>query len=189
MIDFGANDVMPHFIYCITHLMNTRNHYDEFEKLKEIILVKMQKYGIQSSILTTLRMYRRNLITKEKSKQAAEGKLKNEPDWRRYEGSINDDLDSFINNLQNSNDVEDECVESFFLPKLTKEELKLVEEKNAEYMWSYAFGNIADVDVKEMKESDSKDKYVHSSCQRRTVHLILESNQTYRCTIFLPNVF
>ena len=73
-------------------------------------------------------MRRRNLITKEKSKQAAEGKLKNDPEWRRYEGSINDDLDSFINNLQNSNEVEDEAVWTFFLPKLTKEELKLVKD-------------------------------------------------------------
>ena len=42
---------------------------------------------------------------------------------------------------------------------------------------SYWFGN-ADVDVEEMKQSDSKDKYVHSYCERKTVHLTLESNQT-----------
>ena len=79
-------------------------------------------------------MDRINLITKEKSKEAAEGKLKNDPDLRFYEGSINDDLDSFVNNLQNSEGIDDEEVESFFTPKLTKEELKLVEQKNREHM-------------------------------------------------------
>jgi len=138
----------------------------------------MREYGIQSSIFTTLRMFRRNLITKEKSKQAAEGKLKNDPDWKYYEGSINDDLDSFINNLQNSNEMEDEKVESFFLPKLTKEELKLVEEKNEEHIMSYSSFLDADVDVEEMNESDSKDKYLHCECQRTTAHLTVESNQT-----------
>merc|ERR1711917_163180 len=110
MVDSGANDMMPHFIYCIGF-----NYYEkEFMKLKEIILKKMREYGIQSSILTMLHMHRRNLITKEKSKQAAEGKLMNDPEWEDYEGSINDDLDSFINNLQNSNEVRDENVWSFF---------------------------------------------------------------------------
>ena len=174
MVDFRSNDIKPHFIHCYGYYFNSQ---EVFKKLKEIILKKMRKYGIQSSILTMLHMRRRNLITKEKSKQAAEGKLKNEPDWIYYEGSINDDLDSFITKLQNSNEVEDEFVWSFFLPKLTKEESKLVEEKNEEHMLSYTRDN-ADVDVKEMKKSDSKDKFVHSVCFRETLHLTLESNQT-----------
>ena len=175
MVDFGTNDMMPHFIYCYGDYYS---YTEEFKKLKEIILKKMREYGIQASILTILYMHRSRLITKEKSKQATEGKLKNDPGWKYYEGSINDDLDLFINNLQNSNEVEDEYVESFFLPKLTEEELKLVEEKNKEHMMSYWDGLDADVDVEEMKQSDSKDKYLHSYCSRDTVHLSLESNQT-----------
>ena len=97
----------------------------------------------------------------------AEGKLKKE--WNNYKGSINDDLDTFINNFKHSNEMRDEQVWSFFLPKLTKAELKLVEEKNEEHMTTYLFG--ADVEVEEMKQSDSKDKYVHTSCYRETVHL------------------
>ena len=138
----------------------------------------MREYGIPSSILTTLRMIRINLITKEKSKEAAEGKLKNDQDWDHYEGSINDDLDSFVNNLQNSAEIDYEDVESFFHPKLTKEELKLVEQKNEEHMKTYLEVFDADVDVEEMKKSDSKDKYVHSQCRRRTGYLNLESEQT-----------
>ena len=66
---------MPHFIYCRTHYF-----YNE-EKFKEIILTKMRKYGIQSSILTIVNMYRWKLVTKEKVKKAAKGKLKKDPDW------------------------------------------------------------------------------------------------------------
>ena len=61
--DFGKDDLMPHFIYCRRHYF-----YNE-EKFKEIILTKMRKYGIQSSILTMLDVYRINLITKEKVKK------------------------------------------------------------------------------------------------------------------------
>ena len=167
MVDFDKNDIMPHFIYCSGD--HFKYYYEEFNKLEEIILKKMREYGIPSSILTTLSMFRRHLITKEKSKQAAEGKLKNDPDWKDYDGSINDDLDSFIKNLQNSEEIKNEEVKSFFTPKLTKEELKLVEQEDYEHMMTYDLGSGANVDVEEMKKSDSKDKYLHSWCQRKTV--------------------
>ena len=44
-------------------------------------------------------------------------------------------------------------------------------------MMSYSWVN-ADVPVKEMKKSDSKDKYVHSHCERVTEYLSLESEKT-----------
>ena len=176
MVDFGKNNIMPHFIYCYGSYFYYSNV--ELKKLKEIILKKMREYGIQWSILTTLSMTRRKLITKEKSKQGAEEKLKDDPFWRDYKGSINDDLDSFVNSLQNSEEIDDDHVYSFFTPKLTKEELKLVEQKNNEHMMTYLYNLIgADVDVEEMKKSDSKDKCVHSRCQRNTVFLTLESEQ------------
>ena len=174
MVDFGKNDMMPHFIYCNEDMLN---YYRIDKNLKKLILTKMRKYGLPSSIFTTLRMTRVNLMTKEKSKQAVEGKLKNDPDWKDYKGSINDDLDSFVNNFQNS-EVVFEDVLSYFIPKLTKEELKLVEQKNNEHMMTYVWEFDADVSAKEMKESDSKEKYLHSECQRRTNYLTLESEQT-----------
>ena len=169
MVDFGKNDMMPHFIYCFGDYYI---HYD-FKTLKEIILEKMREYGIQSSILTTLSMRRRNLITKEKSNEAAEGKLKKELGWEDFKGSINDDLDSFVSNLQSSEEIDYEVVESFFHPKLTKEELELIEQKNVEHMETYNWDLDADVDVEEMKKSNSKDKHVHSECQRTTQYLSL----------------
>ena len=168
--------MVPHFIYCSGDIFF---HFgDNFKEITENILKKMREYGVPSLIITIVGMRRKYLITKEKSKEAAEGKLKNDPYWKNYDGSINDDLDSFVNYLQKSEEIENEGVSSFFTPKLTKEELKLVEQKDKEHMMTYWRGLGADVDVEEMKKSDSKDKYVHSDCQRSTLHLSLESEQT-----------
>ena len=84
ILDFGKDDLMPHFIYCGYYYLRKERR----EKLKEIILTKMRKYDIQSSILTMLYMRRWKLVTKEKVKKAAEGKLKNDIDWRSYAGSF-----------------------------------------------------------------------------------------------------
>ena len=122
---------MPLFIYC-----GTFDQYDH-AKLKEIFLRKMNKYEIKSSILTILKMWRRNLITKEKVKKAYRGELKNYKDWEIYEGSISDDLEESIINLQNRNELKnEEEVHSFFLSKLTNKELKLVQEGNEEHLKS-----------------------------------------------------
>jgi len=137
----------------------------------------MRKYGIQSSILTMLNMLRYYLVTKEKVKKAYKGELKNDEDWEDYEGSINDDLEKFFINLQNQKEVKKEGVLSFFTPKLTNEEFKLVQKGNKEHLETYAEyfvnGN-PDVDVEEMKKSDSKSKYVHGRCHRWTISLTLD---------------
>ena len=139
----------------------------------------MGKYGIQSSILTLMQMWRLNLVTKETTKKGAEGQLKNEKYWKECEGSINDDLERFFINLQNQKELkEDEYGNSFFTPKLTNEDLKLVQEGNKEHLKTYfAFydGKNPDVDVEEMNKSDSKSKYVHAMCCRLTIPLTLKT--------------
>ena len=163
---------MPHFIYC-------GYHYNAVQKkLNEMILTKMRKYEIQSSILTMLVMERWHLVTKEKVKRAAGGELKNEIWWSDYEGSINDDLEGFLINLKNQKEVKYEFVRSFFTPKLTNEELKLVLEGSEEHLNTYSdysLGLNPDVDVEEMKKSDSKSKYVHARCWRITIPLRLDT--------------
>ena len=177
LLDFDTDDMVPHFIYCSGDYL-----YSDILDfgLDELILSRMEMYGLQSTILTTLSMYRRNLITKEKSKAAYQGKLKNERDgWYKQETSINDDLESFFNNLEDISSLEEikkEAVESFFLPKLTEEKLELVERKDEEHMFTYLAGFDADVDTEEMKKSDSKDKYLHSWCERKTRVLNLDDN-------------
>ena len=45
-------------------------------------------------------------------------------------------------------------------------------------MMNYVLKLNADVDVEEMKKSDSKDKYVKCICQRKTVYLTQEWDNT-----------
>ena len=173
IFDFGKNDLMAHFIYCGSHYFYRK---EQRQKLEKMILTKMKKYGIQSLVLTMLWMMRRNLVTKEKVKKAA-GKLKNEDLWKDCEGSINDDLERFFINLQNQKEVEYEGVFSFFTPKLTNEELKLVQEVDEDHLKTYSeyfYGRNPDVDVHEMKQSNSKSKYVLGRCFRWTIPLRLE---------------
>ena len=78
-----------HVIYC-------GQYHAPSYVFEDICLEKMQKYGIQSSVLTRLSMVKEKLITKEKSKQAYKGELKYDEDWKYFEGSINDDLETFV---------------------------------------------------------------------------------------------
>ena len=176
--NFGADDLMPHLIYCGMH------YFYSWERiaLEEMILTQMRKYGIQSSILTMLKMSRRNLVTKETVEKAVQGKMKSaeEPGWITYRGPINDDLEEFFIDIHYRREVKCENASSFFTPKLTNEELKLVQEGEKEYMNSYLDhfnGRNPDVDVEEMKKSDSKSKYVHGDCRRWTIPLTVETSQ------------
>ena len=169
--DFGSNYLIPHFIYCGVHYFNKNN------VLVKWLREKMSKYGIQSSILTMLHFIRWNLITKEKAKSASKGKLKNEKSWKNEELSVNDDFETILTNLQNAEEIEEEVVHSFLTPKLTNEELKLVERENQEHLNTYFYhcaGRNPDVSAEEMKKTDSKSKYVHVGCGRVTFHLNLD---------------
>ena len=112
--------------------------------------------------------------SKEKHKDLYAGKLKKDPQWRLYQGSVNDDLEDLITKLSKSEEIDIENVQLFFTPKLTKEELKLVEQKDETYLLTLSNDN-PDVDPEEMKKSDSKDKFVYSSCWRRTKCLTIVS--------------
>lgn len=112
---------------------------------------------------------------------AYEAKLKKDKDWYFYAGSMNDLLELYLENLQLKKEVEKEYVCSFFLPKLTNDELKLVEEKKFQFLSSYrdfVVGLNPDVDIGEMKESNSTSKYTHCYYYRKTIPFKLESNET-----------
>ena len=183
MISFGNDELVPHFIYCGEYYTRTYDP-DRAKYFNKLFVTKMEEYGIQSSILTRLSMWRKNLITKEKANDASDGKLKNKG-WG--EVSINDDLEMFLTNVLNSKEIKQEEVWSFFIPELTEEELKLVENQNEDHLNSYSehyfYGVNPDVDPKEMKKSDSTSKYVHGYCIRRTFPLTLENNKKKRCNI------
>ena len=177
MVSFGNDELVPQFIYCGDFYFIAKR----MEKFRKMLLTKVKKYAIESSMLTMLLMQRYNLITKEKAKEASEGKLKNDYYWEDQELSVNDDLDIFLTNLSNTKEIKGEWAGSFFTPKLTNEELKLVEVKNEDHLKTYmahSAGLNPDVHPEEMKKSDSKSKYVHVKCCRLIIPLTLEKNKT-----------
>ena len=122
-------------------------------------------------------MFRRKFVTKETAKKAYREKFKKDEDWKSYEGSIHNDLDTFFSNLQGRKKIKNKLGYSFFTPKLTQQNLKLVEEMNEQHVSTYSYhvnGDNPDVDTDEMKKSDSCAKFVQGYCGRLTTSLTLE---------------
>ena len=145
-----AKELQIHFVYA-------GNHYYYGDKLRLIILNEMKKYKIKSVMVTSVYLHRRNLITKEKMESYCKGEEK-------Y--SVNDDLELFLENIRRGNEPDEE-VATYFLPKLTEEELELVERRDKSYLHTFSYSN-PDVEKAEMMLSESDSKYVHGCSMRRT---------------------
>ena len=130
----------------------------------------MQNYGIKSTNLTTLCMVRRKLITKEKMEETYKGILR-DGETRLFYGSIFDDLERFFRNSKGQNTIKCDICWSFFTPRLTCNEMKLVKEKNKNQLRTYSDSHNADVDVAEMKKSASGYKFLQAHCLRKTISL------------------
>ena len=86
----------------------------------------------------------------------------------KYEkDSVNDDLESLFENIRLGKEPR-EWVESYFLPKLTEEELELIERRDTSYLRTFYHENQADVKEAEMMLSESDSKYVKGESLRRT---------------------
>ena len=100
------NEWMPHFIYCGNYYGNNLES-DRVENFKKLILKKMKKFEIESSMLTMLDMWRLKLVTEEKAEEAWDGMLEDDAEWG--EMSINDDLEILRTNILNSSEIEVGC--------------------------------------------------------------------------------
>ena len=98
-------------------------------------------------MMTRIFMRRWNLITKETLENYCNG---NED----KEDSVNDDLEKLFADIQLGKKPNDK-VRTYFLPKLTKEELDLVERTDYNFMRIFARTMDADVDKAEMVLSES----------------------------------
>ena len=135
-----------HFVYAGDY------YWDYEDRLKSFILKRMNKYNIKKVMVTRILMWRNYLITKEKMEHYCKGK-------EDRKESINDDLEKLFEDYQLGKEPDDE-VYTYFLPKLTKEELDLVKRKNSDFMNTFDFGMDADVDKAEMMLSESDSKFV-----------------------------
>ena len=116
--------------------------------------------------MTMMEMTKRYLITKEEMENYCKGK-------KQEKDSVNGDLESLFEDLQLGKEP-DEMVMTYFLPKLSKKELKLVERKDPTYLKHFSMGvRYADVEEAEMKLSESK--FVRGHCYRQTVTIERDS--------------
>ena len=162
MASFGNDEMTPHFVYAGSYYNSDRD-----EHFKEMFLTAMKKNKIKSSMLTMLFMMRWEVVTEEKAKEAWDGKLKNDKTWGEI--SVHDDLEIFYTNILNSKEIKGEVVHSYFTPKLTEEEMKLVENQDEDYLSSFRQSYYTYQE--ELEESDSNSKYVHGQCVRWTFTL------------------
>ena len=133
--------------------------------------------------------YRGSLISKEQMEPINRDKIDRQVNHLTPTGgstmflnqSVNDDLESFIKAIQLGENPESLAwtnaqSESYFLPKLTKEELKLIEKKQDEKFLQTFWHDYADVDRIDMMSSSSDGgNFVSAYCRRKT--LLIESEQ------------
>ena len=111
-------------------------------------------------MVTSISLYRWNLITRENIESYCKGE-----GWEK--DSVNDDLESLFENIKLRKVPNEEPVDTYFLPKLTEEELALVERRDKNYLQTFGASN-PDVDETEMMLSKSDSKYVEGFSRRRT---------------------
>ena len=143
------------------HFVFACYHYDgDEDKLRPIISNGMKKYKLKSVMVTKLYMRRWKLITKEKMESHSKGE-----EGVRHD-SVNDDLESLFENIRLGKEV-NKRTSTQFLPKLTEEELELVERKDTSYLQTFSWGNPY-VDETEMMLSKSDANYVLGISKRET---------------------
>ena len=146
-VESKTNEIKTHLIF-ISDYSNV--HEDE---LKSFMQKTVKKYEIDSVMVTTIQIWRHHLITKERMENYCKGK-------ELQKESVNDDFESLIQNLRLGKQP-DNWRSTYFLPKLTTKELKLVQSKDLNYLDTFLKRD-PDVDEAEMKLSESKSKFVYA---------------------------
>ena len=121
-----------------THFVYAGYHYSYGDRLKSFILEGIKECKIESVMVTSLYMRKFNLIRKETMEKYFNGE-----EDRKY--SINDDLESIFEDLRFGKEP-DKWNVTYFLPKLTKEELELVEKKDTNYLQTFVLSGNLDVE-------------------------------------------
>ena len=112
---------------------------DRDDKIRSRIQKAMKRHRIESAMLTINYMERWKLITKKEMLEYCSGKF-------HPKESINDDLESFFEDLRLDKKPTDDVV-TYFLPSLTDNELELVEQKDPNYFETFALSHRSDAEV------------------------------------------
>ena len=171
IVESKTQDLEIHFVYAGLYYHN--NYYHK-EGIKSLILNGMQKYKIKFLMVTAIGMNRIQLMTKETMDKYCLGEV--------YEyKSVNDDLESLFENLclgKKKDSVKNIGTTGYFFPNLTREELKMTEKGDENYLATFLLGMNADVDKVEMKLSESDAKFVFGRFTRTTYICRIDLSET-----------
>ena len=160
----SPEDLNLHFVYAGYYYWL----YDD--RLRSFIQQEMKKYKIKSVMLTAIYMMRLNLITKEAMKNYCKGE-----EFEKV--SVNDDLEGLFKDLRLGKEP-NTLVRTYFLRKLSQEELGLVDNKDQNYFETFFRFLNPDVSLEELNQSESKSKYVKgvSSCRTYVIYISEDSD-------------
>ena len=149
-----------HFVHAVD------SDFWQQKRLEAFLLKKMKEYNIKKVMMTNISMERHRLTSKEKMEKICKGKEKQQL-------SVNDDLETLFENIQLGEEPDDEVC-TYFLPKLTEQELKLIEREDEDFFLTFGFWQVWYAAVPraemaaEMAATESKSKYVFGFGWRKT---------------------
>ena len=155
----------------VVHVVYTRYYFDIQDFDGQDILTAMKRLNIKTVMVTIIDMWRYRLITKEKMESYCRG-------GEDQKDSFNDDLESMFMDIRNGNKPVSET-HTYFLPKLTRKQLKLAESRDKDFFETLMGNKFADVAESEMKLSESDSKFVRGICERKTFVIDLHDKIIY----------
>ena len=178
ILDFAmkkiSHNMEIHFIYAGFIYMSEQ---DDPAHLYSFIFDMMKKYKMKSSMFTMISMFKSHLVTKEVMEDYYKGRFKDENDFDK--ASVHDDLEIFFEKNKLGNDIElvpPPPLGMYCLPKLTEDELLLINNKDEDYLRTFAYFHVnesPDIEDDEMKLSESKSKFAYCMCFRVSARLTL----------------
>ena len=138
----------------------------------------MKKYQIKSLVWTSIYMEKMKIITKELTESYCKG------NQGLCKISVNDDLEAFFEDLQLGKKPKADEAMTYYLPKLTEDEMTLLETKNQNYFRKFSTsvvstivlnGDLKNPDVDEfvMNMSESESKFILGKSHRRSFKIQL----------------
>ena len=162
LVEGISKDTEIHFVYAGGY------YYLYEDQLRSFILDGMKKYGIKTVMVTNINMWRENIITKERMEEILSNQHK-----LSTSGSVNEDLELMMDEIQLGQNPETD-VETFFLPKLTEEELELVARNDASYLETFLRPEADEPKMYRKSKiipSESDSKFALGRCFRKTYTL------------------
>ena len=144
------------------------SYYDTPWSMEEV-LEKMKKFRINHVMVTWMFMIKKHLITKETRDRYYLGlgeRITRLGERIDFKESINDSIETLLEDIRLGHQP-NEILHLYFTPRLTEEEMQLIERKDPDYLRTFSSRN-PDVNKASMKNSESDSKFCYTYCQRET---------------------